>query len=93
VTMDGRVPKSVAFRDALEKAKQRKQGSVPTGTTMLTIPEACAKLRVSRWSLYRLIKEEQIESVKIGRRRLIPADALAAFVKKIREEGKSGVST
>jgi excisionase family DNA binding protein len=88
--MDGMVPKSAALREALEKARQRKQGHVPVSTAMLTMREACKELRISRWSLYRLINEGRVESVKIGRRRLIPADALADFVRKIREEGKTG---
>lgn len=88
MAIDGMIPKSAALREALEKAKQRKQGNVPAGTTMFTMAEACKELRISRWSLYRLINDGKLESVKIGRRRLIPADALADFVKKIREEGK-----
>lgn len=88
--MDGMIPKSEALREALENARRRKRGDVSVGTTMFTMAEACKELRLSRWSLYRLINEGQIESVKIGRRRLIPADALAEFVRKIREEGKTG---
>jgi excisionase family DNA binding protein len=38
---------------------------------LLTIDEAAACLRVSRWSVYNLIRANQLRTVKIGRRRLV----------------------
>ncbi len=38
---------------------------------LLTIPEACEYLRISRATLYRHIKEGRIKPVKIGKRTLI----------------------
>ncbi|GAA2614393.1 helix-turn-helix domain-containing protein [Actinomadura fulvescens] len=43
---------------------------------LLTVDEAAERLRVSRWSLYNLIRSNQLRTVKIGRRRLVPVAAL-----------------
>jgi excisionase family DNA binding protein len=53
---------------------------------MLTVAEASAVLRVSRWSLYRLIRSGKLQTIKIGRRRLVPAAALSALVERLRGE-------
>lgn len=54
--------------------------------TLLTIQEASEVLRISRWKLYGLINDRKIDTVKIGRRRLVPADALAKLVEELRKE-------
>lgn len=58
------------------------------GEPMLyTVAEACMKLRISRWTLYRLIHSQQLLTIKIGRRRLIPAAAITAYVERSLAEG------
>lgn len=47
---------------------------------LLTVDEACARLRVSRWSLYNLIRSGELPSFTIGRSRRISEDALATFI-------------
>lgn len=54
--------------------------------TLLTLKEAGAALRISQWKLFELINQRKIETVKIGRRRLVPADALTRFINESREE-------
>lgn len=44
------------------------------------VEEAAEALRLSRSAVYELIRSEQLRSVKIGRRRLVPIDALAECV-------------
>jgi excisionase family DNA binding protein len=44
---------------------------------VLTVDEAAERLRVSRWTLYNLIRSNQLRTIKIGRRRLVPVAALA----------------
>ena len=58
----------------------------PDNRLLLTVDEACQLLRIGRWMLYRLIQTRRLETVKIGRRRLIPADALRAFLDRARAE-------
>jgi excisionase family DNA binding protein len=60
-------------------------GTASARPVLLTVPEACATLRVSRWTLYRLIHTRQLSTVKIGSRRLIPASALREFLDRLRE--------
>ncbi|GAA1571753.1 hypothetical protein GCM10009678_63030 [Actinomadura kijaniata] len=45
---------------------------------VLTVDEAAERLRVSRWTIYNLIRSNQLRTIRIGRRRLVPAEALAA---------------
>lgn len=54
--------------------------------TLLTVHQACGALNISRWTLYQLIRKRQLASVKIGRRRLIPATELIRFVERLRGE-------
>ncbi len=55
-------------------------------TTLLTVDEAAARLRVSRWTIYNLIRTSQLRTVKIGRRRLVPPAALAECVDLLGKE-------
>lgn len=54
--------------------------------TMLTVPEAMAELRISRWTLYNLIRSRQLDTVTIGRRRLIPRQALNNYINRLIQE-------
>jgi excisionase family DNA binding protein len=53
---------------------------------LLTVAEACATLRISRWSLYRLIQAKRLESIQIGRRRLVPGPAVRHLIDELRAE-------
>jgi excisionase family DNA binding protein len=52
---------------------------------VFTIDEAAEQLRVSRWTLYNLIRTNQLRSLKIGRRRLVPAAAINEFLDQLME--------
>lgn len=47
---------------------------------LLTIPEACERLRISRASLYKLIKRGMLSLVKVGGKSVIPEDALLKLI-------------
>ncbi|MQA87720.1 MAG: helix-turn-helix domain-containing protein [Streptosporangiales bacterium] len=53
--------------------------------TLLTVDEAAERLRVSRWTLYNLIRSNQLRTVKIGRRRLVPSTAIAECIELLEE--------
>jgi excisionase family DNA binding protein len=57
-----------------------------TGDYLLTIDEAAQRLRVSRWSVYNLIRANQLRTVKIGRRRLVTPAALTECVDQLTEK-------
>lgn len=52
---------------------------------LLTVDEAAERLRVSRWTLYNLIRSNQLRTIKIGRRRLVPVAALTECVSELAE--------
>lgn len=51
-----------------------------TDRLLYAIPDAAEKLSVSARVLERLIAAGEVETVKIGRRRLVPAEALADYI-------------
>lgn len=51
-----------------------------------TVPEVCEATGLGRSLVYELITAGRIESVTVGRRRLVPADALESFVAGLRQE-------
>lgn len=51
---------------------------------LYSIADAAVQLSVSERTADRLIRDGEIESVKIGRRRLIPHDALENYVQRLR---------
>ncbi|KWX00068.1 DNA-binding protein [Carbonactinospora thermoautotrophica] len=53
---------------------------------LLTVPEVMAALRLSRAKVYDLIRSRELASITIGRRRLVPAAAVAAFIQARLEE-------
>lgn len=54
---------------------------------MLTVPEVMAKLKVSRWTLYTLIRSGELASIVVGVRcRRIPESALNDYVTRLCEE-------
>jgi excisionase family DNA binding protein len=53
---------------------------------LLTVDEAAEYLRVSRWTVYNLIRSNQLRTIKIGRRRLIAIAALVECVELLGEE-------
>jgi excisionase family DNA binding protein len=55
-----------------------------SAATILTVPEAYAELRVSRSKLYGLIRSNKLNTIRIGRRRLIPREAIHELVQQLR---------
>jgi excisionase family DNA binding protein len=47
---------------------------------LLTVPEACDALRISKGALYRLIHDRELTTLRIGRRRLVPRTSIRRLV-------------
>ena len=75
-------PTSVSLEDDTNTVQRE-----VTDSYLLTIDEAAERLRVSRWSVYNLIRANQLRTVKIGRRRLVTPAALTEYVKQL--DGKA----
>ncbi|WUO44137.1 helix-turn-helix domain-containing protein [Streptomyces sp. NBC_00285] len=62
------------------------QNHHPDEPELLTVKEASEKLRISKWTLYQLIRSRRLATIQIGRRRLIPAAAVQALVQQLQQE-------
>jgi excisionase family DNA binding protein len=54
-----------------------------------SIDEAVEASGIGRTTLYELMGSGEIESVKVGRRRIIPADSIRAYFDSLRTAGKA----
>lgn len=58
---------------------------------LLRPEEAAAALGIARTKVWALLASGEIESLKVGRRRLIPANAVSTFVERLRQENAAQV--
>lgn len=59
---------------------------------VLTVEEAADRLSVGRTVMYALVSSGAVESVRIGRLRRVPADALVAFLDALRNCQRGGAA-
>jgi excisionase family DNA binding protein len=78
------MPRSLALRQSIGKTNIEQQNSFH----LVTIAETCEILRVSKWSVYALLRKRKLESIEIGRRRLIPAASIKRLVEQQLEAAK-----
>jgi excisionase family DNA binding protein len=78
-------PRSAILREALEKTKQGDQVG-KADKAMFSVPEACAQLGISRWTLYEQFHNGKLKSVKIGNRRLISMRSIEKFIDQLEAE-------
>lgn len=57
------------------------------------IESAASKLDVGRSTIYELMASGELRSVKIGRSRRIPEDALQEYIKRLQSCGRSAPTT
>ncbi len=55
---------------------------------LLSIDEACEVVGVKRSKMYELLAADAIESVKIGKSRRVPVEALTAYVERLRTDAR-----
>jgi excisionase family DNA binding protein len=56
-----------------------------TGRELITVQAAADRLAVSRWMVYRLIWDQQVKSVQIGRCRRIVRHSLDEYIEGLIE--------
>jgi excisionase family DNA binding protein len=69
-----------------------KQLQPPAAKLLLKVEEVTEMLNLGRSKLYQYLLTGELRSVKVGRRRLIPPDAVHEFVQKL-ESTQEGAST
>jgi excisionase family DNA binding protein len=74
-----------AVREALEGLPAPSSGDV-----LIDVPEASRRLGLGTTTTKKLIASGQLRSVVVGRRRLIPADALSDFENGLQKAERSG---
>lgn len=57
-----------------------------TRTLLLTVEEAARRLSIGRTTMYTLLKDGQVNSVRIGHLRRISTEALAAYISRLAAE-------
>lgn len=58
-----------------------------TNTSLARIvPDTTNRLGVGRTTVYRLIEEGQLETVQVGRRRLVLSESIDAFIERLRAQ-------
>ena len=68
---------------APEEVGNNRTGSRHAPRVLLSVEEAAEQLSLSRTRLYALIKTGDIASIRVGRLRRVPADALLQFTARL----------
>lgn len=63
---------------------------LPSWRLLLNMHEVGDALGLNRAQAYKLLQAGEIESVRIGRRRLVPLESLRAYVERLRAEAAAG---
>lgn len=77
----------VEFLGVEQNIETRAQ-DVDGGPLLLSVKDAAAHLGISRGMIYELLNRDEIESLQIGRRRLISREALNRFVETNSQGGR-----
>ncbi|MDQ4032732.1 MAG: excisionase family DNA-binding protein [Actinomycetota bacterium] len=72
-------PSTVQLKDAAVLT----DGASGDARSLLTVEAAAQRLSIGRTTMYALLKDGQINSVRIGRLRRVPAEALTAYISRL----------
>lgn len=53
---------------------------------LLTVDETAAVLKTSRWTVYRLIKERELVTIKVRNGRRVPVESVRAYIAGLIED-------
>ena len=71
---------------AADSTEPKEAGDSQPDGLLLTVEEAAERLHLGRTLVYRLISSDELESVKVGRSRRVPAECLSEYVAKLRRK-------
>lgn len=63
---------------------------VPPGPLLITVEEAARRLAIGRTVAFELIAAGRLRSVKVGRLRRVPVEAVVEFVESLAMPGRGG---
>jgi excisionase family DNA binding protein len=63
--------------------------TLPEEPLLYSIEQAAALLGIGRTFMYQLVTTGEIDSVKVGKRRKVPRDAVTAYIDRLRAEQAS----
>lgn len=61
----------------------------PSRRVLLTVAETARLLGVGRTTIYRLLRNQELESVYIGSLRRVPAESVSRLVARLRDTGEA----
>jgi excisionase family DNA binding protein len=79
-----------AIRELVDALRDELQADAPAPDRLLDVEEAAAALGIGRTRAYVEMDAGRLESVRIGRRRLVPASAIARRIRSGHEENGRG---
>jgi excisionase family DNA binding protein len=59
---------------------------------LLRVEEAATRLGIARTLMFRLIRDGEVESVRVGRLRRVPVASLTEYVDRLRHAAKSSAA-
>lgn len=65
---------------------------MPENPLLLTAEQAAGRLGIGRTKMFDLIATGEVSSVKVGRCRRVPTEALAEYVAQLREQAGARVA-
>jgi excisionase family DNA binding protein len=71
------------------EAGAEQQQVIPEGAMLLRVEDAASRLGIARTLMFRLIKDGEVESVRVGRLRRVPVASLGEYVDRLRQAEKS----
>ena len=75
------------YKPHLENKTTMEIAQIAPQLQLLSIQDVCNRLGIGYWLVYKLINENKLRSITIGKRRLIPVQALQDFITNAEAEG------
>jgi excisionase family DNA binding protein len=66
--------------------------SVLEQAILLRVEDAARRLGIARTLMFRLIKDGEVESIRVGRLRRVPVESLEEYVDRLRQAQKSSAA-
>jgi excisionase family DNA binding protein len=79
--------KGLDFRGEKRVNGDDMEAIVAPNLQLLSLDEVCRRLNIGHWMIYKLIGDDKISTVKIGKRRFVTIKALSNFIEWLERGG------